>query len=110
MKARLRDRWPILLAPLLFWAPDTALTYGGQHPRAERNAPKVVNELNPVAARALAEGVGTQLLMQTLWVSIIALPVLLFPRFLAIGYSFAWTFGHAAGAMVWLVYWYQLGY
>jgi hypothetical protein len=55
-----------------------------------------INEFNPVAARAMLAGLGSVLLLQTVWGLVVVLPVLLLPRLWAAAYSYAWAFGHAA--------------
>ena len=109
MRRRLQERWLAVVVPLLFYAADVALTWGKQPPNLTNEN---VYEFNPVAAKAMVAGLGSVLLLETAWVLVIVLPVLLLPRLWAATYSYAWAFGHAAAVMIWLAYpfGYDLGY
>ena len=111
MKARFADRWPLAVAPLLLFAVGLTLTISKQPPRVERT-PATIREGNPIFAWAFLSGAGAEVLIVAAWVLVIALPSLLLPRLLAIGWGFGWTFGHAATVMGWLTepVGYGLGY
>jgi hypothetical protein len=104
---RFQERWLAVVVPLLFYAADVALTWGKQPPNLTKEN---VYEFNPVVARAMVAGLGSVLLLETVWVLVIVVPVLLLPRLWAVGYSYAWTFGHAAAVMIWLAYPFGYGF
>lgn len=109
MKKLLKDRWPILALPLLFYVVDEALTWAGQPRPPAGLPPSQVFEMNPVVRHAMAAGLAASISLNLAWVVMLTAPTLLLPRFWAICYSFAWAFGHAAAVMVWLVYPFAFG-
>ena len=103
IKKRFKDRWPALVLPLSLFLLDSAVTLIGQPPYELRIVGDV-NEANPFFHWAMRNGWFTHILIFVVWAVVITISVTIPPKFLGIGFAFAWTVGHSFGALSWLQY------